>query len=89
MELPYAASPLAMAEKEQEAPFYVKLRTTVSGDGKTFKLRDATSPNCAKALKRIRAEHPYDPTAAEPVEELIKQVCDARGTYHWTGKRVE
>ena len=89
VELPYAAGPQSPTGSRTAEQRYVTLTTSVTDDGLKFELKDDRDPDCAEALRRNRAEHPYEPAQAKPVESVIERVCAARGTYHWKGRRAK
>jgi len=89
VELPYSTGPQSGTGPDASEERYVTLTTSAAEDGSTFELKDDRDPDCAEALRRNRAEHPYEPAQAKPVEAVIERVCAARGRYHWQGRRAE
>jgi len=89
VELPYSTGPQSGTSSNATERRYVTLTTSAAEDGSTFELKDDRAPDCAEALRRNRAEHPYEPAQAEPVDAVIERVCAARGRYHWQGRRAK
>ncbi len=89
VELPYSAGPQSRTSPNATEARYVTLTTSAVEDGASFEVKDDRNPDCAEALRRNRAEHPYEPGQAKPVETLIERVCAARGRYHWQGRRAK
>ncbi len=87
-EFPYAAGPKPLAEHENDFMFYVKLLPEISGDAKSFEVREEANLGCDEGLKRVREEFTVYPDLEKPIEQLVQRVCSARGKFSANGQRL-